>query len=173
MTRPTGTSKIPLTPGQAVTAHGWIRARTCLSWGDVLADDRMTFRFLHATCRLSEQALFTLQPDLQAWIKAGRASAEDCPAMAMWAAHPIKDFESDLADLIRLGWPPETFRKAGVTFNDLVEAGLTPDTMMLFGFTLNGWATLGLPRSYAEMVPVHTLYRLFRMQRADVLSSLR
>ena len=43
------TSKIPLTAGQAVTVHGWIRARTCLSWGDVLADDRMTFRFLNET----------------------------------------------------------------------------------------------------------------------------
>lgn len=167
------TSKIPLTPGQAVTAHGWRRARTCLSWGDVLADEHMTFRFLNETCRLPEQTLFTLQPDLQAWVRAGRVTVEDAPSMTMWAAHPIKDFRADLADLIRLEWTPDVFRRVGVTFADLLEAGLTPETMGLFGFTLHGWATLGLTRAYAEQIPMHTIYRLFRIPRQDVLASLR
>ena len=165
--------KIPLTPGQAVTAHGWVRARCCLTWGDVLANEGLTFRFLLNTCRLPESQLFTLQPDLEAWVKADRATLEDAPHMAAWGAHPIRDFHADLAELIRMGWPPETFKRLGVTVDDMAGVGLSPDTMMLFGFTLHGWATLGLSRAFAERIPVHTLFRLFKMPRMDVLASLR
>lgn len=165
--------KIPLTPGQAVTVHGWVRARRCLTWGDVLANEALTFKFLLNTCRLTDSQLFVLQPDLDAWIRAERVALEDAPHMAAWGAHPIRDFHADLAQLINTDWPPETFRRLGVTVDDLAGVGLTPDTMVLFGFTLHGWATLGLSRAFAERIPVHTLYRLFRMPRGDVLASLR
>lgn len=165
--------KIPLTPGQAVTVHGWIRARRCLTWGDVLSRDEVTFRFLLNQCRLPEHVLFTLQPDLESWIKTDRAKLEDAPNMLAWGAHPIRDFHADLAELIRMEWTPETFKRLGVTVDDLVSVGLTPDTMMLFGFTLHGWATIGLSRDFAERIPPHTLFRLFRMPRMDVLASLR
>lgn len=165
--------KIPLTPGQAVTVHGWIRARRCLTWGDVLSNDALTFKFLLATARLPEQTLFTLQPDLDSWVKAERATLEDAPHMLAWGAHPIRDFRADLADLIRMGWSPDTFKRLGVSMDDLTGVGLTPDTMLLFGFTLHGWATLGMTRAFAEKIPVHTLFRLFRVPRPDVLASLR
>ena len=45
--------------------------------------------------------------------------------------------------------------------------------MRIFGFTLHGWATLGMTRAYAERIPVHTLFQLFRVPRPDVLASLR
>lgn len=165
--------KIPLTPGQAVTAHGWIRARRCLTWGDVLSNDTLTFKFLLATVRLPEHTLFALQPDLEAWVKAERATLEDAPHMLAWGAHPIRDFRADLADLIRMQWSPDTFKRLGVTMDDLTAVGLTPDNMRIFGFTLHGWATLGLTRAYAERIPVHTLFQLFRVPRPDVLASLR
>ncbi len=165
--------KIPLTPGQAVTAHGWIRARRCLTWGDVLSNDALTFKFLLATVRLPEHTLFALQPDLEAWVRAERATLEDAPHMLAWGAHPIRDFRADLADLIRMGWSPDAFKRLGVTMDDLTAVGLTPDNMRIFGFTLHGWATLGMTRAYAERIPMHTLYQLFRVPRPDVLASLR
>lgn len=165
--------KIPLTPGQAVTVHGWIRARRCLTWGDVLSNEDITFKFLLNTCRLPENALFTLQPDLESWIKTERATLHDAPYMPAWGAHPVRDFHADLAELIRMAWPAETLKRMGVTVDDLVSVGLTPDTMILFGFSLHGWATLGMSREFAERIPVHTLYRLFKMPRMDVLASLR
>ena len=61
----------------------------------------------------------------------------------------------------------------GVGMQDLVELGMTPETMALFGFTLSGWSMIGLTRAYAENIPMHTLYRVFRIARQDVLASLK
>ena len=165
--------KIPLTAGQAVTVHGWIRARRCLTWGDVLSNDALTFRFLLASANLPEHALFTLQPDLESWVKSERATLEDAPHMMAWGVHPIRDLHADLADLVRTHWTPETFKRLGVTMDDLTAVGLTPNNMRIFGFTLHGWATLGMTRAFAETIPVHTLFQLFRVPRPDVLASLR
>jgi hypothetical protein len=57
--------------------------------------------------------------------------------------------------------------------DDLTAVGLTPENMRIFGFTLHGWATLGMTRAYAERIPMHTLFQLFRVPRPDVLASLR
>ena len=144
--------KIPLTPGQAVTLHGWWRARQWLTWGDVLTKDTLTFSELLA-CNLTEQELYVLQPDLQAWVRAGRASLADCPKMRPWDAHPIRDFKADLADVIGMHWPPET--------------------MTLFNYTLMMWFSVGFKRHHAESVPPNTLFRLFGMSKMDVMGCLR
>lgn len=166
--------KIPLTAGQAVYIHGWTRARKHLTWGDVLTNERLTFKYLVQECRVGEQNLHTLQPDINAWIKSKRAELEDAPKMVgIWDASLTKDFQCDLADLIRMEWPAVTMHQMGVTMKDLVELGMTPETMALFGFTLSGWSLIGLTRAYAENIPMHTLFRVFRMPRADVLASLK
>jgi len=164
--------KITLTPGQAVTIHGWVRARQTLSWGDVLATDGATFSRLHGTCSLPESSLHALQPDLAAWTKHGKAVLDDCPKMRSWSAHPIKDFHADLSDMIRMGWDVPTLQKMGVKYEDLVEIGLNPENMQLFGLTLMGWSTVGMKRSHAELIHPAALYRLFGMTRQDVLASL-
>jgi hypothetical protein len=164
--------RITITPGQAVTIHGWLRARQSLTWGDVLMNQELSFSRLLAF-NLQEQDLYMLQPDLHAWIRAGRATVHDCPRMRMWDAHPIRDFKKDLADIIALRWPTDVMSRVGVTYQDLAELGLTPDTMSLFNYTLMMWSTLGFRRQHAEPVPPNTLFRLFGMSKQDVLASLK
>ena len=164
--------RIPLTPGQAVTIHGWIRARQSLTWADVLAQESLTFAKL-ISFNLSEQDLYILQPDLQAWVRPGKAALADCPKMRAWDAHPIRDFKADLADLVGMHWPHEALTRMGVAFDDLLGLGLTAETMNLFGYTLMMWASLGFRRSHAETATPSTLIRLFGMTRQDVLASLR
>lgn len=166
--------KLPLTPGQAVTVHGWVRARQWLTWADVLVDAKLTFGFLTGTCKLSEASLHLLQPDMAAWVKAGRVSLEDCPRLGPWGAHPIRDLRADLADIIRMGWTAEALGRLGVTYEDLVGVGLLPESMPLFsGVTLMGWAGLGFRREHADRIAPAVLYRLFGMAKPDVLGCLR
>jgi hypothetical protein len=166
--------RIPLTAAQAVMAHGWLRAREYLTWGDVLTTDRLTFAYMLQDMQLSDYTLHSLQPDLHAWIRNNKVSLEQCPLLqAQWGAHPIEDFKADLADLIRMRWQVELYKKMGVTFEDLLKLGLTPETMMLFGFTLMNWIQLGLSKEYCEQVHEVILYKLFGMSKMQVLSCLQ
>jgi hypothetical protein len=166
--------KIPLTPGQAVTVHGWLHPRVWLTWAEVLADPKLTFGYLHGTCKLAEHSLHLLQPDIAAWVKAGRVELADCPRLGPWDAHPVRDLRADLADLLRTGWGADTLGKAGVTYDDLVGVGLVAENMVLFsGITLAGWASLGFRREHAERVPAAALTRLFGIGRNEVLACLK
>jgi hypothetical protein len=164
--------RIALSPGQAVSIHGWLRARQTLTWGDVLTQEGLTFSKL-LSFNLGEQDLYVLQPDLQAWTRQGKATLADCPRMRAWDAHPIRDFKADLADLVGMHWPHEALTRMGVTYEDLLQLGLTAESMNLFGFTLMMWASLGFRRPHAEATPPNTLYRLFGMAKHEVLASLR
>jgi len=165
--------KIQITAGQAVSIHGWIRARRNLTWGDILADENMMFQGLLGY-NLTETQLHMLQPELEAWIKAGRAKLMDCPRLSsLWGAHPIKDFRADLADMVNMKWGSDVLMKMGVTYQDLLSLGITPETMNLFGFTLMMWSTLGFGRMDAERIPAPILFRLFNMTKQDVLACLR
>ncbi len=164
--------RLKLTAGQAVYLHGWLEARRTLRWPDVLANQSLTFERMRLA-NVSALALHQLQPDIAAWTKHRRAQIEDCPQMEPWAAHPIKDFHADLADLIALRWAPELLVRMGVTYADLVEIGLTPANMALFDFTLLGWAHVGFSRAVAQGIPDPALSRLFGMPKQDVLRALR
>ena len=163
--------KIPLTPGQAVSIHGWIRARTSLTWGDVLANDRLNFGVLLGF-NLSAQTLFTMQPELSAWVKAKKCCLNDVPLMDPWDPHPIRDLHADLADIARVRWDPHTLAKL-LTYDELVEIGLTYATMPIIGLTLAGWTMLGFARHHAEAIPPHALYVLFGMAKQDILVALK
>lgn len=164
--------RIPISPGQAVTIHGWLRARQALTWSDVLFVKNLTFQTL-LSYNIPEQDLYILQPDLQAWVRAGRATLQDCPRMRAWDAHPIRDFKADLADIVTMHWSYDTLSRMGVDYEELLGLGLTADTMNLFGYTLMMWSTLGFRRSHAEAIPSTTLFRMFGMTKPDVLTSLR
>jgi len=165
--------KIPLTPGQAVTIHGWLQPKLTLSWTDVLSNANLTMEHLHKTANIPKELLHRMQPDITAWIKAGRASVADAPSyIGVWAAHPLRDLKVDLAEIAAFGWSAKVLRTSGVSYGDLKEAGMTHETMGLFGYTLYDWSTLGFSRTDAEKVPAPVLGRLFRMAKADVLRCL-
>jgi hypothetical protein len=163
--------RIVLTSGQAVSVHGWVRARHTLTWGDVLSSDGLTFSSL-LSFKLTEQELYVLQPDLQAWVRGGKAVLADCPRMRPWDAHPIRDFKADLWDIARTAWPAETLNRVGVTYTELLDLGLNAEAMTLFNFTLMMWSRVGFQRQHAEAVPANTLFKLFGMSKQDVLASL-
>ena len=165
--------RIVLSPGQAVLAHGWVRAREYLTWGDVLNNDKLTFAFMHTGLGISDITLHNLQPDLQSWIKNKKVELEDCPKLGLWDAHPIKDFQADLADLIRMKWQAEQYKKMGVFYDTLQELGLTPETMTLFGFTLMNWIQIGFTRTHCEQIPENILFRLFTMSKLQILSCFK
>ncbi len=160
--------KIPLTPGQMVTIHGWMTPKETLSWTDVLYNERLTFSFLHCHACISKEHLHRLQPDITAWVSAKRVELQDAPMLTLWGAHPIRDLKADLGDLINLGWKAAAMQKAGVTYTDLLEAGMTPASMILFGYTLYDWSTLGFTEPDASGLTAPELGRLFGLTRADV-----
>lgn len=164
--------RIHLTPGQAVTIHGWWLARQGLTWGDVLSNDRLDFATL-LSYKLTEQELYVLQPDLQAWIRAEKAELKDCPRMRPWDAHPIKDFKADLSDIIRAEWSADTMARVGITYDDLLALGVTAEAMPLFKFTLMMWTHIGFKRHHAERIPANQLFALFGLSKQETLSCLR
>jgi len=164
--------KITLTPGQAVTVHGWWRARESLTWGDVLSNEYLTFKKL-LEFNIKEQELFVLQPDLHSWIKSGKIMLDDFPRLRLWSGHPIRDFKADLADMARMQWSVDTLLRMDVGYQDLLDLGLIPETMVLFNYTLAMWASLGFRRVHAENTPNHILFKLFNMSKLDVLASLK
>lgn len=169
----TATVRIPLTPGQAVTIHGWMRPKDTLTWMDVLANERLTMDYLHTHTRIPKELLHRLQPDIRAWLQAGRVKIEDVPSFIhIWACHPIKDLKADLADIMGFGWSARMMRQAGLTYADLKEAGMTNETMGVFGYTLYEWSTLGFSRADAETIPAPVLGRLFCLTKPDVLRCL-
>ena len=161
---------IPLTPGQSVTIHGWLRPKDTLCWTDVLANGGLSMEFLHTKTNITKELLHRMQPDIKAWLQAGRVSVEDAPSfLHIWAAHPMKDLNAGLDDLMHFKWDARTMRLAGVTYADLCEAGMTHETMAVFGYTLYEWSTLGFGRTDAESISLPDAWRLFKMRKQDVL----
>ena len=164
---------IPLTPGQSVTIHGWMRPKDTLAWTDVLANGRLSMEFLHAKTNIPRELLHRMQPDIKAWLQAGRVNVEESPSfMHVWAAHPTKDLGVQLEDLINFKWNAKTMRGAGVTYADLCETGMTHETMAIFEYTLYEWSTLGFCKADAEAINAANTWRLFKMQKHDVLKCL-
>ena len=167
--------RIPLTAGQAVTIYGWMspNLKETLSWNDVMANSQLTFAYLVGYTRIPKELLHRLQPDIGAWVAAGRVTLEDAPALSIWGAHLIKDLKADLGDVIQMGWPASVLSKAGVTYGDLKEAGLTHEGMGLLGYTLYDWGGLGFTAQGALALPPHVLGRLFKLTPAEVAACLR
>ena len=167
--------KIPLTPGQSVSIHGWFNPRAVamtLSWTDVLPREDLTLQSLHGKYGITLELLQRLQGDLSQWIRSGRARLEDCPCMTMWKAHPIHDFKADLGDLLGTGWKAEQYKLMGVTYSELVEVGMTPDTMAIFRFSLYEWSQLGFSKAHAMQMTSLALANQFGLTKENVLRCL-
>ena len=165
--------RIRLTAGQAVFLHGFMAPKRTLSWEDVMCTPALTLhRLLEA--RLSFAALHSLQPDAGAWASARRVTLADCPLMALWGAHPVRDFGADLGDIANAKWSVETMLGMGLTFDDLQDKGLCISNLMLFNhIRLLGWAQFGLTRAHVIDAPEPLLIKLFDMSKLDVLRSLK
>eukprot|EP00961_Rhodomonas_salina_P296281 3936202-Rhodomonas_salina.1 len=134
---------LQLSPGQAVTLHGWLRPRQTLRWADVVDSPHITYDRCRVA-RLAPKSLQQLQPSVPEWIAHGGVLLAHAPELAgVWDFDLVTDFRVDLADVLSMRWHADTLRRLRVTYEDLVGIGLTPETMHLFGFSLLGWASLG------------------------------
>lgn len=167
--------RITLTPGQAVTVFGWLNPKLYLTWGDIVNNDNITFRFLTKYVNLSCAKLFQVQPDGHLWIKSKKAFLSDCPAMFdTWKLQPLQDFKCDLGDIIAAEWPADTMLQMGLDYDALIASGLTIDTMGLFKhITLAGWVTLGFQKKHAVCMHTEHLSRVFNMNKNDILRALK
>jgi hypothetical protein len=165
--------KIQLTPGQSVTIHGWSNPKDTLSWTDILSKSNLTFKYLTKEANIPKELLHRLQPDIQAWKKAERIDLLDTPHLTPWSAHPIRDLQADLSDIIQLEWPAETLKRTGVTFQDLLDIGLGPETMGMFRYTLYDWSSIGFSKSEADKIQAQHLVRLFNLTKPDVMRCLK
>jgi hypothetical protein len=162
---------LKLTPGQAVTVHGWWEARLTLTWNDIRLNDSYTLDHLLAA-NISLLQLYALQPDVKAWIRAGKFSKTDFMRVyKIWNAQLIEDFGADLSDVIHLQYTVDELLEVGITYNVLLRLGLTPEIMQLFGITLLSWIRLGFAREHAHGMDDATTQRVFGMLRDDVLRS--
>jgi hypothetical protein len=167
--------RVRLTPGQSCYLHGWMTPKPTLCWGDVVATPSMTLQNL-TSAGISPATLHQLQPDASKWVKAGRVTLTDCPSMVeLWEAHPVRDFEADLGDILGQKWTAETMQTMGLTYMDMVLLGLTPASMSMFtNVTLRGWALLGMSRADVARTPEAVLSRLFDgMTKQDIMRSLK
>ena len=61
-----------------------------------------------------------MQPDITAWLKAGRVSLEKVPCfLTVWAEHPIKDLKVDLADTAAFLWKAKMMHASSGERGDL------------------------------------------------------
>jgi hypothetical protein len=166
--------RLKLTPGQSCYLHGWLSPKPTLSWADVRGNPSLTLQHLLAA-GLALDELHGLQPEVSEWVKAGRVTLADCPAMAeLWGGHPVRDFKADLGDIAGFKWTAEAMLKMGLNYAELVDIGLTPASMIVFTHvTLHGWSQLGFTRADAAQVPEPVLIALFCMPKQEVLRSLK
>lgn len=166
--------RLKLTPGQSCYLHGWLNPKPTLCWADVRGNPSLTLRNL-VSAGIDLDDLHHLQPETAQWVKAGRVTIADCPAMAeLWGAHPVRDFKADLGDIAGFKWSAETMRGVGLSYAELVELGLTPGSMVVFThITLHGWAQLGMTRADAQAISEPALVSLFNLPKQEVLRALK
>ena len=166
---------VELTPGQAVTAHGWWHPKLQLTWPDIVLADKLTFPFLLNTLNLSAKQIHHMQPEGTMWVASQKATLSDCPTMfPMWKLHHIHDFKADLGDIIAMGWKTDIMMQIGINYETLVQIGLTVDTMIFFKhITLAGWSALGLQKAHVAKMNTETLGRTFNMSKTDIMRALK
>ncbi len=164
---------IKLTPGQAVSLHSWSTPRLSLQWTDVVENERITFARCKE-CNVPLKLLHQMQPDIREWKQHGGVTLVHLPEMQhLWNAHPIRDMQADLSDLLRMRWTADTLKRLHVTMDDLREIGLTADNMTLFGFTLFGWVSLGLNTDDIMEMNDGQIARNFGLTRHAVLQLMK
>ena len=163
---------IRLTAEQSVSAHGFAKAKTTLTWRDIqLQPGKLTF----ARCvniGISVHKLYAMQPDLKEWIAHGGVTVLDCSAMRLWSPNPFLDFGCKIGDLIlhRKHLPPEVLIRAGITLSDLCERhGLNGELMAMLHYSPEHWSQMGLAAVHLDMLSDTQWIRVFGdLTRSDV-----
>lgn len=170
-------SRISLTSGQSVTIFSWFAPKTVLFWDNVVANEKLTWDFLHETCNIPAASLRRLQPSIAMWVKHGGVS----PAQALqliaapgqpWGANALTELRGivDISHIIQAKFDSVMLRDTGLTYAELQEFGLSTNLMPMLGLTLYGWITLGLTRSDVDAMTDSEIQGIFSMTRNKTLA---
>ena len=160
---------ITLQPYQAVRLYGWFsrHLKTSLAWSDVCTHSEITMQ-LCIDNGISLANLKLVQPSLLEWKKHGSLCLTQLPKLsATFDAHPVKDLQADLADIISMRWSASELHDLGVTYQDLLDIGMVAGTMRLFGYSLLGWITLGFTCQDMQTISDADIYLLFGMSKMN------
>lgn len=108
-----------LTPLQSVTLHGWLSPKRTLTWGDVVANDRITPKRLLVDAGIPPDDIRRLQPDVYEWIEKKYVSYEDVPYMAMFPLDPLEHLHGDVSTLVTHRYPCWLLRDIGINYRRL------------------------------------------------------
>ena len=165
---------IRLSPAQSTGIHGWgSRLKTTLTWKDVEDRDDIDLDLL---LRMGVRAedMVSLQPSVRLWVLHGNAKAHHAKEVMSWPAHPLKELQGELSDVIMLKATSKQLKSMGVTYQDLKDSGMTPETMRLMGLTFQGWIDMGLTLdNTTQDFTDAQLGRVFNLTRGAVKASFR
>jgi hypothetical protein len=132
----------------------YLYPKKTLTWKDVVNESGITFRKC-VEQKIEVDKLYNMQPDIEEWVKCGKADVKDCVAMELWRPHPFDHFQCCIGDLVihREYLPAKVLMHAGVTFETLWQRyGLRPNIMMLIKYSLKDWVKLGFEEKYLEYI---------------------
>ena len=163
-----------LSPAQSTGVHGWgLNLKTTLTWTDV--EDREDINLdLLLGLGIRPQDLARIQPCVRKWVLHAGANPGHAKEMLAWPAHPLKDLQGELSDVIMLKATSKQLKVMGVTYADLKEVGMTPETMRLLSLSFQGWIDMGLTMEDASRDFTDAqLGRVFNLTRLAVMTSFR
>jgi hypothetical protein len=165
---------IRLSPAQSTGIHGWgLKLKTTLSWRDVEDNEHIDMDLL-IRMQVPPKELHRLMPEIPPWVLHAGARAQHAKEMLPWGAHPIRDLNGDLSDVIALRATSKQLKTMGVRYSDLRDAGMTPETMRLMGLSFQGWVDLDMQiEDTIEHFTDAQLAKVFMMTRTNVLSCFR
>ena len=162
-------SIVTLSDAQQLRVYGLFTLSKFLHWS-VVVENKLLFRWLVGSVRLTPTQLHELQPDVSEWVAAGLVNMGDCCNMSMWPLNPLTHLCVHLDKCI--GLKPPVLKSYGVTFLQMQNAGLSPPFMRIFHFPLSDWWLLGLrPADMSGMTPQDT-QRLFSKSMTECLHEL-
>ncbi len=139
----------------------------------------LTFQALVAkmggACDSILMSLYTMQPNVHAWIDSKKVVLEDCEVMhKFWDIHPLEHFfvensyglhSVQIGDILQASLSFEALKGCKVTLDEMAKAGLNPDNMYLFHFSLYQWKQLGFSKHHACIMTSPQIERVFCMTK--------
>jgi hypothetical protein len=163
--------RVVLTNSQKVAIYGWLQFRDSLEWDHVSSESHLTFEFLRQ-CGLTNAQLYSLQPNVEEWVRFGKVDKRCCLDMTAWPLHPVQHLNMDLADLLEQRWSPEEMLRVGVDVQTMFDIGMTADVMKTFGYSVLAWQKLGLRYSDVQKWQDVDIHRVFHVNRSTIASML-
>jgi hypothetical protein len=168
---------IRLRPEQSTTLYGYMKAKTTLTWRDVMDNAEINVRAC-VRVGLPSNKLCRMQPDIREWIRWGKARLEDCAVMQEWKPNVFNHFGCCIGDLVvhRQVILPRVVIEGGDSFDILKDKyGLTPELMALLKYSAQDWLDLRIGHEFLTGLTNEQWTRIFGTthNRAEMIEMAR